>query len=271
MRRNFAQVMREGKVDIKKEYAKLFSLFYDKDKKDGSSIADIVSNNFTSFYFRGTCLTLDEFDEMHNIHFVRQPQDFDVDYLVSFCEYIYNFVVHLSDRFFFCLFDKSAYIDHIYRVIDAIGYEQSKEDGFTIFVPKDNVAFAVAESSLMPAPLSYKVIAYNHHSKKGDLENKRQILLALADVLEPQRKTLESIDRQFTSDLFYAYNNFNIRHNNIDPTGPKYKKPISDLTEEQLEYWYDEVYQMSLMAFMRLEHGIRKKDFDVLKSQIEGT
>ena len=34
MRKNFAQVMREGKVDIKKEYTKLFSLFYDKDKKD---------------------------------------------------------------------------------------------------------------------------------------------------------------------------------------------------------------------------------------------
>ena len=80
----------------------------------------------------------------------------------------------------------------------------------------------------MPAPLSYKVIAYNHHSKKGDLENKRQILLALADVLEPQRKILESIDRQFASDLFYVYNNFNIRHNNVDPTGPKYKKPIGD-------------------------------------------
>ena len=40
---------------------------------------------------------------------------------------------------------------------------------------------------------------------------------------------------------------------------------------EQLEYWYDEVYQMCLLAFMRLEHIDRKKKFDSLKSQIEGT
>ena len=41
------------------------------------------------------------------------------------------------------------------------------QDGFTIFVPKDNAAIAVSESELIPEALSYKIIAYNHHSMKG--------------------------------------------------------------------------------------------------------
>lgn len=75
--------------------------------------------------------------------------------------------------------------------------------------------------------------------------------------------------KKFASDLFYTFNNFNIRHNNVDPAGPKYKKPVGDLTKEQLESWYDEVYQMCLLAFMRLEHVPRKQEFDMLKDKIE--
>lgn len=201
VRRNFAQVLRAGKVDPQKEYSKLYSLFYNKDSRDGKSLADLISMNFKGFDFRGTCLTLDEFDEEHGFNFAEQPQDFDIDYLVSFCEYIYNLLLlYLEDN----------------------------------------------------------------------LEQKKQTLLIFADLLEPKRNDLESVDRQFTSDLFYAFNNFNIRHNNVDSTGKKYKKPIADLKKAQLEQWYDEIYQMCLLAFMRLEHIDRKKKFDVLKTQIEG-
>lgn len=160
-------------------------------------------------------------------------------------------------------------MQQISKVIEATGYIESFEDGFTIFVPKDNGAIAVSESEYIPENVSYKVVAYNHHSMRGDLDAKKATLLVLADLLEPQRATLESIDKAFTGDLFYAFNNFYIRHINTDPQGPKYKKPIGDLPKGQLEHWYDEVYQMCLLAFLRLEHDDRKKEFDVLKGKIE--
>lgn len=75
--------------------------------------------------------------------------------------------------------------------------------------------------------------------------------------------------KTFARDLFYAFNNFHIRHNNADPQSPKFKKPIGDLAKEQLEFWYDEVYQMCLLAILRLEHADRKKTFEALKSEIE--
>lgn len=141
----------------------------------------------------------------------------------------------------------------------------------TIFVEKDPAAIAVAEGEFIPESLSYRLISYNHYSMKGNLAEKKTTLLDLANLLEPQRTILERIDKTFSSDLFYTFNNFHIRHNNIDQLGTKYKKPVGDLSDEQLEYWYDEVYQMCLLAFMRLEHIDRKKKFDSLKSQIEGT
>ena len=132
-------------------------------------------------------------------------------------------------------------------------------------------SIAIAEGEFIPESLSYRLISYNHYSMKGNLAEKKTTLLDLANLLEPQRTILERIDKTFSSDLFYTFNNFHIRHNNIDQLGTKYKKPVGDLSDEQLEYWYDEVYQMCLLAFMRLEHIDRKKKFDSLKSQIEGT
>ena len=41
------------------------------------------------------------------------------------------------------------------------------------------------------------------------------------------------------------------------------------MNAEELERWYDETYQMCLLAFMRLEQKERKKRFDEAKSKIE--
>ena len=96
MRRNFVEVLRSGKVSLKKEYSKLYDLFYGKNEQYEKSLADFVSENFFAYHFRGTCLSLDEFDETYGFHFVEQPQNFDIDYLVSFCEYVYNLILYLK-------------------------------------------------------------------------------------------------------------------------------------------------------------------------------
>lgn len=270
MRRNFAQVLKGGKIDLKREYSKLYKLFYGKDKRDDTSLAELISLNFTNFWFRGTCLDLAEFDEEYEFNFVEQPQNFDVDYLISFCEYIYNFVLHFNDSFFFGGSNKFFYLQHISKVIESIAYIQSEEDGLVIFVPKNNVAIAVAELEIIPDEVSYKVIAYDHHSMKGNLEDKKATLLILANLLEPFDKDLNRIDPSFKRDLFYALNNFNIRHNNINSADRKnYKKAIAEMLPDELEELYDETYQMCLLAFMRLEQNERKNKFDKIKNIIE--
>ena len=63
MRRNFAQAIKVAKVDPKKEYTKLFELFYSKDERDGKSLADLISrleiaySYYPTFCERSVCLT----------------------------------------------------------------------------------------------------------------------------------------------------------------------------------------------------------------------
>lgn len=270
MRRTFAEVLKEGKIDIKNEYSKFYLLFYGKDKRDGQSIADHVGHNILNYFFRGTCLTLDEFNDVNNFRFEKEPQDFDEDYLISFMEYMYNFIVHLNDENFFSTNAKGFYIEQILRVAEKMGYMTVSEKGLVIFVPKDNTVMVVTESEQIPDNLSYKVLEYKHHSMKGNIEAKRDTLIKLADILEPKRKTLESINNSFTSDLFFLFNKCQIRHNNTDKTSKSYYVDyIAEMEQYELERVYDEIYRMCLLSFMQLEHLERKEWLSEIKSCIE--
>ena len=283
MRRNFAQILKDAKIDVKVEYQKLYGMLYDRSIQVSNtswiSAYDEFSTYFIAFHFRGTCLSLDEFNDLHGFHFEKDPTNFNIDHLISLCEYIENLLmayqcVPLSYPYGYGnmptkLINVQFYLQQISQVIEKIGYMQAEQNGLTIFVEKDPAAIAVAESEFIPESLSYRLISYNHYSMKGNLAEKKTTLLDLANLLEPQRTILERIDKTFARDLFYAFNNFHIRHNNADPQSPKFKKPIGDLAKEQLEFWYDEVYQMCLLAILRLEHADRKKTFEALKSEIE--
>lgn len=105
---------------------------------------------------------------------------------------------------------------------------------------------------------------------RGNLQEKKNTVLKFAELLEAKRTELSKIDSGFCSDIFYLFNNLNIRHNNIDPSiNGKFKQAVADMPSEELEHWYDETYQMCLLAFLRLEHVERKMKFDKLKSIIE--
>lgn len=144
------------------------------------------------------------------------------------------------------------------------------QDGFVIYVEKSPAAISVAENEEIPKEISYKLISYNHHSMKGNLQEKKNIILKLAELLEAKRSELSIVDKDFSSDLFYLFNNLNLRHNNIEPSiKGKFKQAIADMSSEKLEHWYDETYQMCLLAFLRLEQADRKMEFNKLKSIIE--
>ena len=263
MRRTFAQALKNGKIDIKNEYSKLYDLFYLEDERYGQSIKDFVDRNMINMPFRDTCLTLDEFDEKYGFNFKENPDDFDEDYLISFCEYFYNFLLYLNDIAFLNYMEKSLLIQQIQKVVENMGYEGLIEDGFTIFVPKNSVSKEVAQNELVPEELSYKIIEYNHHSM--DLEGKKEILLKLGNILEPKRDAIKNVNKSLESNMFYLLNNFNIRHNNIDEDSKYYKQYVAKMTQEELINIYDLLYQMELLAFIELEYSGYKSTIDELK------
>lgn len=99
-RRNFLQILQDAKIDIKREYQRLFDLFYTQSAPDYNgryqTLRQVCENNFLIVPFRGTCLSLNDFDDFYNYNFGREPWGFNLDYLLSFCEYSYNFIKWMS-------------------------------------------------------------------------------------------------------------------------------------------------------------------------------
>ena len=276
MRRNFAQILESGKVDYKKEYKKLYDLLFgeemDINGKYHSTYTEL-SDSFTAFYFHGTYLTLQEFDEENGFNFPDPSKaNPKFDDLILLMEYFYNMLTGYmgANHFAFDNRINTQFLkQHILKVSEAIGYTQASEDGFTVFVEKNAVVSAVAESELIPLELSYKLITYDHHSMRGNLEKKKAIIVRLASILEGKQAKLNQVSPTLKKDLFYIFNNFNIRHNNCDNQSKDYKPAIADMDKNELEKWYDETYQMCLLAFMELEQADRKPKFDAIKAEIE--
>lgn len=276
MRKTFAQVLNDGKVDAYREYLRLYHMFFDK--YDNSSETGIIGSRtsvyhnaavgFMSFRFRETAVSLQDFDDIHNFHFEEKPKDFDIDYLVTFCEYIYN----ILNEYVLVCHNVSAVKWNLFRtqiskVLQLIGYTCIKDGLFFIFVEKDPAVIAASET--VPSVLSYKTILYNHHSMKGDIEAKKEVLLKFAALIEPKDKELDRINHSFKSDLFNGFNNLNLRHNNIDPSDKEhYHRYIAEMDHRELEKWYDELYRMCLLAILLLEHANRKPDFDQLLKNV---
>ncbi len=133
-----------------------------------------------------------------------------------------------------------------------------------IVVEKDPAVTAVVEIE-EDSSLAFEIVQYNHHALKGDIAKKKTILFKLGAQLEPKRKELDRIDSRLSENIFTFLNNMNIRHNNIEPGNSKYKQCVADMKPEELESWYDELYQMILLAKLELDNVERMKKADELR------
>ena len=115
---------------------------------------------------------------------------------------------------------------------------------------------------------SYKLIEYNHHSLRGDIEAKKNILLLFATQLEPRREELNSLNRSLCSDLFMLFNNLNIRHNNVEEGSASYKEVVAKMSGKELEKWYDDTYMLCIEAFIALDNKTRREEIKQLKDKL---
>lgn len=83
--------------------------------------------------------------------------------------------------------------------------------------------------------LSYKVIEYNHHLMHGDINKKKSIILLLSKILEAQRDTFNGLDKELATNIFFMFNNLDLRHNNRDKESKHYKECIAMMDDEDLE------------------------------------
>ena len=172
-RRNFYQILNEKGISSIREYERLYGLFYTCPIQEANgncyTLKDYVAWNFLDVPFRKTCLSIEDFDSTYGFHFVEKPYKVDLNYLLSFCEYTYNFVIWMSCESNLFRYgnrqQSQLYIDQVRRVIESIGYMPLIQGYVTTFVPKMPEAITVSE--IVSPDISYKVLEYNHYTMKG--------------------------------------------------------------------------------------------------------
>ena len=276
-RRNFLQVLQEAKIDIKREYDRLYFMFYTQKASISGvnlTLREYCANSFINSTIRGTCISLDDFDDFYNFHFERSPNNLDEVYLINFCEYTLNLILHSYTNPMMSYGPNSLYelwqlyYQQLLRVIDLTGYMSAQNEDITILVPKSPVAVSVSE--MIDPAMSYKVIEYNHHSLKGNISKKQAILKQLADIVEGKRGDLCKVSSTLYQNLSTLFNNLNIRHNNVDTTSPNYHEIIANLSNDELEQWYDDTYQLCLQAFIMMDNASINARAKELRISIKG-
>lgn len=234
---------------------------------------------FKYWNYRGHFINVDDYLKALDYTSLKRKASQDVDSLLTVIELIYNFwnlsqqEFNDSEKGYDLKWSGNYY--HLKDVMDDI-LQQYNHTAFTnedkdcvLIIEDKEVVTATAE--ILPSAMAFDVIKYNHRSLQGEIELKKSILISMGAELEPKRKELQTINKQLSEDIFFMLNNVNIRHNNRSKKDKaKYKEYIAKMNKTRLEKWYDELYQMMLLAFLLLDNVDRMDKVRELKEKIVG-
>lgn len=268
MRKNYFEILKETRVNPIVELNKLHGLFKEKlwEINYSQSIYELISKNFKVYKNRGHILSLDELLET----MLAVPMT-EEERLFCFSEMYLDLLSILPYRKSVNLMRQVRYLEEqIERTVNLLGHKVVLIDNKRIIVENNvfanEAAQAVTEFADIKEALS--VLEYNHFSNKGNIERKKEILKKIADLLEPWRKPLNKSSElkdllkanndkiQALEKLFYMYNKLNIRHNNED-------QMLTELSDQEIESWYDKVYTLSLFIILGKDVGSILYDFEV--------
>lgn len=241
-----------------------------------SSIKSFASMNcFDSWSAKGHCLSLDDFFDT-----IKFDDEFDkaingnIVSALFVIEVYYNILTLVDDYInkHFYNYSRVGYYNCFMSIMD----DCLAELNYTTFIINDKEQLILVEdkpevtavAEIVEPDFALDIIRYNHYALKGDLKEKQGILKIMADAIEAKQKELKSVDTSLYKDIHNLVNNLNIRHNNVEETSKHYHKLVAEMTEEELEKWYDETYQMILLAFLRMDNVERAQKVRELNKSI---
>lgn len=238
------------------------------------SLFDFVDKYcFREWSHRGHFVDVKDF--LNAIHFKeiqKNARSGDIDSFMILIELIYNFW-QLAYRDVTNKNSVSRWSNNFFHLRNVM-LDNLEKYNHTIFVDNDRMlvvedkAEVTAAVEIVDDNLALDIIRYNHRSLQGDLELKKAILVSLSSELEPRRKELLVQNKQLSEDIFFMLNNLNIRHNNRKKGDKNYKEYVAKMRKDRLEKWYDELYQMILLALLMLDNVDRARKVKQLKGKI---
>jgi hypothetical protein len=185
--------------------------------------------------------------------------------MLSRCGYIFETKYHIKKSP-----DFDVVLENVKNLIGRLGLTGEYFENEEKYLLVENNPAATAAAEISKKDIAVKIIQYNHYLLKGNINTKKDIILALAGDIEPKEKELEAIDKITKTNLFFLLNNLNLRHNNIEPDDKNYKKIVADMSQTELESWYDETYQLILLSKLLLDNSERSKKIAALRAKMQG-
>ena len=222
-----------------------------------NGLLEELNHKFLNYQNRRTFIDFDEF-----LKFCLSQADNELEKLFIFAELLNDMLSIINPNHPFLRNDVYAVRENINRVLELSNHEfLTLESGRQIIVEKNvyasEVSQIVSETSIQDA---IKVLEYNHFANKGNVQRKKEILISLANYLEPLRKELNNseelkdimkVNNQKViafEKLFEMYNNFGLRHNNSN-------QYHLDLADDELEQWYDDIYTSTLFVILSMNES----------------
>ncbi len=282
-RKNIFELL-SNEYDIKEERNKIVNLFNSKifshtnplnlNQQQGLSIEYIVDNwLLVNWKQRNGCLSCLEIRE--KIKFNNLFSVFSLENTITILEYISNLIYLFQKKIisnnninFQYNTDKYKILcQNIDLLLEHINYEKHIFDNEEklILVPKNPAATAVAEISSQEIAMA--ILKYHHASLKGQLEEKRKILYSIAHEYEDLlSKGIDGFGEYFSKSR-EMLNNLDIRHNNKE--GKHKKDFVTNMKPEELEKWYDELYQLLLFCVLIKDNKHRKDEISKFLEQVD--
>ena len=261
-RQNYFDILNRMEFDPQRELKNLVDLLeMEKNFKSiyyETSLNSAISNNFLDYPNRSTFTSYSKMMEFIGANIYNTTEQ-----LFVFSEFLVDIFCNLAEKF---TEEESEFIqiifDNIKRFLELSNHELiTLDNGNKIIVEKNVYASEasqiVSETSIEEA---IKVLEYNHFSNKGNIQRKKEILIALATYLEPFRRELNNseelkdilkVNNQKViafEKLFEMYNNFGLRHNNSN-------QYHLDLADDELELWYDDIYTSTLFVILSMDQS----------------
>ncbi len=272
-----------GEIDINEEIFRLELLCY-KEVIEGGEEYGYPECSYTLEAFvndaclkewkqRNRCLSCEDIRKKLNITDLDIKNKLKGEQILIYLEYIAN-MIWLCDeglsrwKYYWSTQYYKFLKENVFDVINSMNYETRifEDEEKVILVEKNEAATAVAE--IIEPELANEVIQYNHYLMKGNIEGKKRILKVLADKIEPMRAEFKKLQKhkELESDIGFLLNKMNIRHNNIK--GKNAIDYVKNLSEEEMENWYDETYQLILLCILEYDNIERTKKISELKKNL---
>ncbi len=273
MRKNIFEILKNQKINVAEEIIKIESLF-----RNGSfnTLFNSVNRNFLKWRYRGTHLNffslmrtfnLPDYNTCYELGEFSPYSKLTSDDMFNFFELISNMILFLKTNA--PLEVSNPHIatnikiieENMFIVLEKYGYKFEQQQDRIYIIKISEEATAVAENY---EDIAEDVIEYKRFSLNGNLKRKRELLYNLSNKFEEIRPNLnQNCQSDLVKDIGTILNGLNIRHNN------KNEEYVSNLSDEELEMWYDKAYDTMLLAFMQNRYLAYKNDIKELRTTLK--